>query len=167
MLVVTIARTKAILAAATRTASGPPAVDELVGDGLYVRSEGTDNGVLVPVSELEVKELDISDLVFRSPLTYVVDASNVALAPSLQVHDISFTSPKITVTVDGTAVPADKSVLVLIDRGPNQQPLTLTSKTTLNAQDTQISVSGVSGGNHVVLATVEGYGTLVKKILFS
>jgi hypothetical protein len=162
MLVVALAKTNAVLAAATRTAGGIPAIDELVGRGLVVRMKNGEAIVTIPAEELEVKEVDYSDDVFHDPAAHTIDDSGLIVAPSLRVQSANPTNGAIAVTVDAGPIPADKIVLVVIDAGPNKDALKFSGITTLNQLTTQVAVSGVPVGKHIVLASVDGYTSLVE-----
>ena len=159
MLVVTLAKTSAVLAAASRRASGVPAVAELVGDGLLARVTASEESLVVPAAELEVKEVDHSDEVFRTPRAHVVDSSGTIVVSANVVNAISAAGLNVTVTLAPPAAAADKSVVLIIDAGPNAVPLKFVGKTVLNSASAVIPVSGVPPGAHLVLASVEGYNS--------
>lgn len=163
MLVVTLAKTKAVLGAATRASKGQPTVGELVGAGLVTRLQ--DSSVMVPAEELEVKEVDYGDDVFRDPRAHIVDASGTVVGPLASVTAIVATNILVTVTVSTPltlpTVPADKTVLVVIDGGSNHDALKFFGKTALGVADTAVPISGVPPGTHLVLASVDGYGSLL------
>ena len=157
MLVVTLAATKAVLAAATRRASGVPAVEDLVGDGLIARVGGSEESLLVPAAELEVKEVDHSDEVFRTPRAHVVDDSGTIVVSPNVVSAIVAAGLAVTVTLAPPAPAGDKNVVLVIDAGANADPLKFVGKTVLNSPTAVIPVSGVPPGAHLVLASVDGY----------
>ena len=167
MMVVTLAKTGAVLGAATRRTAGVPAVADLVGAGLLARLADEEAGVAVPVEELAVKEVDHSDDVFRDPRAHVVDASGTIVAPSLKVSMIGNTNLDVTVTVTPPTPAADKTVLVVVDKGANQESLKFVGKTVLNVAATVVPVSGIPPGDHVVLASVDGYTTLLDVCMFT
>lgn len=157
MLVVTLAKTSAVLAAASRRASGVPAVAELVGEGLLARVTGSEESLAVPAGELEVKEVDHSDEVFRTPRAHVVDSSGTIVVSTNLVSGIAAGGLNVTVTMSPPPAAADKSVVLIIDAGPNAAPLKFVGKTVLNTATAAIPVSGVPPGAHLVLASVDGY----------
>jgi hypothetical protein len=170
MLVVVLSRTGAVLGAATRSTPGVPAVGDLVGDGLVARRRNSEASVVIPPEDLEVKEVDYSDDVLHDPRAHVVDASGSVAAPAYRIASITSTNTGVTVTVD-TGSPAvvapDKTVLVVIDGGPNQGPLKFSGKTALNVAATLVPVSGVPPGIHMVLASVDGYASRLRAHTFS
>jgi hypothetical protein len=160
MLVVTLAKTKAVLAAATHTAGSLPAVGDLVGDGLLARMNDSEAVVTVPPEELAVTEVDYSDDVFHDPRAHSLDASGTVVVPQNRISSINATSAKVTVTVQ--ALPAaDKAVLVVIDAGANHDPLKFVGKTALSVAGTDVAISGVPPGSHLVLASVDGYTSIL------
>jgi hypothetical protein len=164
MLVVTFAKTKAVLAAASRRASGVPAAEELVGGGLVARTADEELSLLVPAAELEVKEVDYKDDVFRDPRQYQIDDAGEPTVPTFRIDTVSVAAGAVTVTVQADAVPtvpAGKAVVVVIDAGPNSPPLKFSGATTLNTKPTVVPVNGVPLGNRLVLATVDGYTSLL------
>lgn len=166
MLVVSLAKTNAVVGVATRRTAGAPPIEDLVGSALLTRIAGLESGVPVPVEELSVKETDYSEDVVRQPLAHVMDASGIPIVPSGTVSAIGTPGVTIQVTVS-SAPPADKAVLVVIEAGPNREPLRFVAKTTLNAANTDVPIAGVPPGDHVVLASVDGFGTRLESKLFS
>ena len=166
MLVVLITKTNAVIGAATRRTAGAPPVGDLVGPALVARMRDVEASVAVPADELSVKEVDYSDDVLRQPGAHIVDASGTVTAPSLKVSTIANTNTDVTVTVS-TAPAADKTVLVVIDGGANQEPLKFVGKTVVNVTATVVPVSGVPPGTRVVLASVDGYATLLDDRVFN
>lgn len=161
MLVVMVAKTKAVLGVATRTAGGLPAAQELVGPGLLTRSKDSEVTLAVPVEELEVKEFEYSDGVFRDPASHTVDDTGTIVAPSLRVKSIDSTNAQVTVKLDAGPVAADKAILIVIDAGPNYPPFKFEGKTALNILDTIVPITGVPPDTHPVFASVDGYTSLV------
>jgi hypothetical protein len=162
MLVVGLAKTKAVLAGATRTAGDIPAIGDLVGPGLLVRTKDDEATLMVPVEELEVKEVDFAEEVFHDPAAHTVDDRGMIAAASLGVVSANLANGSINVVVAAGPVPADKNVLVVIDAGPNQEALRFSGITTLNQVSTSVPISGVPFGRHIVLASVNGYRSLVE-----
>jgi hypothetical protein len=166
MLVVTVARTQAVLAAASRQASGVLPAADLVGPGFLARTKDSEETLLVPAADLEVKEVDYRDDVFRTPLAHVVDDQGaIALSPNV-VNQVSFASSKVTVQLLPAAAAADKDVVVIVDAGSNRDPLKFVGKTVANAGSVDVPVSGVPPGNHLVLASVAGYNSRVEVLTF-
>lgn len=166
MQVVVLAKTRAVLGGASRTRSGAATVDELAAGGLVARLKDKETSVLVPPEELEVKEVDHTDDVFRDPLAYLVDASDALATAPHKITTVAATSSKVTLTL-GTAAPAgDKNVLVVIDAGPNLPPLKFAGKTSLGSSTVAVNVSGVPHGFHLVLASVDGYSSKLDEKAF-
>lgn len=153
MHVVMLTGTKAVLGAATRHAAGAIPVGDLVGPALLVRID-EDDSIAVPADALTAKEVDYSAGVIRQPIGHVLDAAGAVVTPTSKVSAIG--TPGLTIRVTVAAAPAaDKLVEVVIDGG-NQDSLKFVTKTTTSA-DTDVPISGVPPGAHVVLAAVEGY----------
>jgi len=162
MLVVTLAATGGVLGAATRRSTGAPPAADLVGAGLLVRLKDSEASVTVLVSELAVKEVESNDEVFRNPLAHVVNDSDALIAVPTRIASITADSVEVMVTLPGTpAVPPDKAVVVVIDAGPNDDPLKFVGKTAAGVNDTKLPISGVPPGAHLVLASVAGYGSAI------
>jgi len=161
MLVLTLAKTNAVLAAATRKAgAGEPSVDQLAAGGLVARTPDGQATLTIPAEELAAKEVDYLDDVFRAPHGYLVDASGAlsSAAPN-KVNDISRSGANIKIDLVPAAAAADKSVLVIVDGGPNVDPLKFSGKTVLGATSVELQVSGIPAGSHLVLASVDGYAS--------
>ena len=156
MLVVLLTKTNAVLGVATRRSAGAPPAGDLVGAALLARIPDVEAGVAVPVDELTVKEVAYSDDVVRQPLAHVVDTTGTVIATSSKVSAIGAPGVKITVTV-APAPPADRAVLVVVDGGASHDPLKFVAKTALNTAATDVAISGVPPGSHMVLASVDGY----------
>jgi hypothetical protein len=158
MLVVLLTKTNAVLGVATRRAAGAPPVADLVGAALLARMTDQEVSVAVPADELSIKEVDYSNDVVRQPRAHVVDASGTVVTPPVSVTGIGNSNLEVTVTISANP-PADKTVLVVIDGGPNHPPLKFVGKTALNVATTHVPISGVPPGAHVVLASVDGYSS--------
>jgi hypothetical protein len=158
MLAVLLTRTNAVLGVATRRTPGAPPAADLVGAAMLVRTKNQESGVAVPADELTVKEVDYVEEAVRLPLAHVVDQSGVVFAPASAVSTIGTPGLTIKVTV-AAAPPADCNVLVVVDGGPNRDPLKFIAKTTLNQVDTDVAIAGVPPGSHMVLASVDGYAS--------
>ena len=168
MLVVTLAKTKAVLAAASRGASGVPSVEELVGEGLVARMADEEEVLQVPAEILEVKEVDRSDDVFRNPRAYVVDSSGTLVVSANVVDKIEKLAAgvEVTITLKPPAPAADKDVVLLVDAGATSEPLRFVGKTVLDQAPVKIVVSGVPPGDHLALASADGYNALLKVLTF-
>lgn len=157
MLVVTLAKTKGVLAGVTQSGAAVPPVADLVGPGLLIRKRDSELGVVVPVEELEVSEVDFNDEVFRQPLVHI--GGDTATVPGQLILTVAVGSGKVTVTVQSASpVPDARAVLVVIDAGPNQDPVRLTGRTAAGVATIDFSISGITG-THLVLASVEGYAS--------
>ena len=173
MLVVTLAKTRAVLAAVSRGASGLPAVEELVGEGLVARMAGKEEVLRVPADSLEVQEVDRTDDVFRGPHAYVVDAGGTLAASSNVLLDITLNAAsstsgrEVTVTLSPPATAPGKDVVLLIDAGASSEPLRFVGKTVANGALVKIAVSGVPAGGHLALASADGYNAMLKVLTFS
>jgi hypothetical protein len=156
MIVVLLTKTNAVLGVATRRAPGPPAVADLVGPGLLLRMTDEDATIAVPPDELSTKEVDYLEDVVRQPLGHVIDSSGTVVTPPINVSGISSTNLAVTVTVSA-APAADKTVLVVIDGGPNQPPLKFVAKTAQSVAATVVPISSVPPGERMILASVDGH----------
>jgi hypothetical protein len=161
MLVLVMTKTKAVLGAATRSAGGAPVIEDFVGPGLMVRMKDDEPSLTVPAEELEVKEVDYSDGVFRDPMAHALDESGTISVPSNSVASIAGTNVDVTLTLASPAIAADKNVLVVIDAGPNLDPLKFTGKTVAGSTTVKLPVVGVPPDVHPVFASVEGCASLV------
>jgi hypothetical protein len=167
MLVVTVAKTHAVLAAASRGASGAPPVAELVGEALIARMADSEQLLRVPAETLEVKEVDRSDDVFRDPHAYVVDTSGTLVVSANVVDKIQKSSAvDVTITLKPAPLAPDKDVVLLIDAGASSDPLRFVAKTVLNQAAVKITVSGVPAGAHLALASADGYNALLEELTF-
>jgi hypothetical protein len=171
MLVVTLAKTGAVLAAVTRSAPGAALARELLPDGLLLRQRDVldaEGGLLLPPEDLDVKEVDFSAAVFRNPRGHVLDASGAVTAPQHIVKTMTPSATKVTVTVGSGSVqmPADKPVVVVIDGGPNGPALRFFGKTAFNVAATEVPVSGVPTGTRAIIASVDGFGALLDEHSF-
>jgi hypothetical protein len=155
MLVVTLDDTKGVVCAVTRTASGASPVEDLVGPGLMMRMKDRDETVTVPASELTVTEVDYSEDVLRNPLDHVIDTTNTVVAPSLKVTGIARTGTTVDVTVSQAA--DRKTVVVVIDAGSGRVPMKFLGQSSSASPTTSVPVSGVPSGQHLILASVDGY----------
>jgi hypothetical protein len=162
MLVVTLARTRAVLGAASRRATGVPPVEEVVGPGFLARVKASEESLLLLAEDLEVKEVDHTDEVFRDPLAHVVDSSGALVLSQNRVDSIAKTSVEVTLVLKPPAVAADKDVVVVIDAGANRDPLTFVGKTVFDSDTAKVPISGVPPGDHLVLASVDGYNSFLK-----
>ena len=169
MLVVTLAKTNGVLAAATRKAGGVPAVADLVGSGLLARTPPeSDASVIIPAEELAVKEVDFNGDLFLNPRAYAVDASGtLVVSPNyVDLDTTATTNNNVRVDLAPPAAAADKTVLVVIDAGPTLDPLKFFGKTVLNGATVDVQISGVPPGKHLVLVSVDGYNSKVKEGTF-
>lgn len=166
MLVMTLAKTRAVLGGASRTASGVPTVAELVGPGFVARKQDEDVSLLVPAGELEVKEVDYSAEAFRNPLAHVVDNNGTLVAASNLVSAVTPTPIKITVTLAPAPTAADKDVLVFIDAGPGREALKFVGKTVAAVATVSVTISGVPSGDRLILASADGYNSRLEVFTF-
>jgi hypothetical protein len=169
MLIVTLTKTNGVLAVATRVGgAGLPAPADLVGDGLLARVQDDEGVVMIPTEELAVQEVDYNEEVIRTPLTHTVDPSGMVTVPAQGMKSVSPGASKVTVKVNPApappTVPAGKAVVVVIDAGATLGPLKFFGSTAADTTDTDIPISGVPQGSHLVLASVDGYGALVSDI---
>jgi hypothetical protein len=134
-----------------------------VGAALPVRAKDMEAGASVAAADLSVKEVDYSDDVFRQPLKHGLDASDAVV----------LVTPTVTPSVSGSDVvltmspapAADKAAIVVIDAGSNREPLKFTAKTT-TLGTLNVPVTGVPPGAHDILASVDGYVSMVKSGTF-
>jgi hypothetical protein len=166
MLVMTLARTRAVLGGASRQATGVPTVEEMVGPGFLARTQDEEVSLLVPAADLEVKEVDYSDEAFRNPLAHVVDGSGTLVAASNRVSAVAATSVKVTVTLAPAPTAADKDVVVIIDAGPGRDALKFVGKTVATVATVEVPISGVPPGERMVLASADGYNSRLEVFTF-
>jgi hypothetical protein len=159
MLVVYLSSTKAVVGATSRRAAGAPAATDLVGPALLIRGTEMEAGVAIAASDLAVKEVDLSDDVFRQPLNHGLDSSDSVVAVAPAITNIACSNAGVTLTLSANAV-ADKSAVVVIDAGANRDPLKFTVKTTATNSVT-VPVNGVPTGSHDVFASVEGFASFL------
>jgi hypothetical protein len=164
MLVIRLAKTKAVLAAATHTAAAVPAAADLVGTGLLARTTGLDISMTVPAEALEVKEADYTEDVFRRPLTFALDDSGNVLQVANVITGVGAGVGTVTVTLAATVTP-DKAMLVVVDAGPNYPPQIASGKTPSGGGPVALPVS-VPPGQHLVLASVDGFVTVIGDVPF-
>ena len=164
MLAVYLLATRGVLGVATRKTPGAPPVGDLVGDAFVARTP-TDTGIAVPVELLGVKEVDYADEVIVQPAAHGLDDQNAIVALAGQVSAATGTTVQVSLTLSIAAV-ADKAAQVVIDAGAGQAALRFNAKTTAsNAVD--VAVNGVSPGDHVVLASVDGYAPFLGTVSFA
>lgn len=166
MLVMTLAKTRAVLGGTSRTAAGVPTVEELVGPGFLARKQDKEVSLLVPAADLEVKEVDYSDEAFRNPLAHVVDNSGTLVAASNLVSAIAATAVKITVTLAPAPTASDKDVVVIVDAGPSRDALKFVGKTVATVGTVGVTISGVPPGERMVLASADGYNSRLEVFTF-
>lgn len=163
MLVITLAKTHAVLAAVTRGASGPPKVEDLVGEGLLVRMTDREETVSIPAADLEVKEVEYVDDVFQDPLARAIDASGTIVVPTHGMATTGVALPSITVAVNAPNVSSDKAVMVVVDASPGRDVLKRSGTILAGTVSTTLTTNDVPSGTHLVFASVEGEGSLVVK----
>ena len=161
MLVITLAKTHAVLAAVTRGASGAPNVEDLVGEGLLVRMTDREEAVSIPAADLEVKEVEYVDEIFQNPFARAIDASGTIVVPNHGMATPAVALPKITVSMNSPNVSSDKSVLVVIDAGPGRDVLKPFGTILAGAVSTILTTNDVPSGTHLLLASVDGEGSVV------
>jgi hypothetical protein len=168
MLVLTLAKTRAVLGAATRQASGLPAAEDLVGSGFVARTKDDEGTLLVEAADLEVKEVDYSGDVFRTPLAYVVDEQGALTSAPNVINQVTLATGKAKVTVQLLPAPtaADKDVVLIVDAGSSAKPLKFVAKTVANVGSVDLPVSGVPPGQHVALASAAGYNARLAVLAF-
>jgi hypothetical protein len=161
MLVVTLNDTKGVVCAVTRTASGAPPAEDLVGAGLLMRTQDKDNTVTVPATDLKVTEVDYTEDVLRNPLSHVLDdTTQTIFASSSKVTQVDHASGSPTVNVTILPAVGGKSVLVLVDAGASREPIKAVASSDPSGV-TKVPVSGVPAGDHLILASADGYAGLL------